>query len=233
MTQKISINDPSVVGMKRRIPCIRCANPTNHVVVAQAERSLNDENAFYSEHFEIVQCCGCDSISFRADWQSSEDMEVDDDGVQVAVVHEELFPSRNQGRKLLRDLHFVPGAVVQIYRETYFAICNEQRILAGIGIRALVEAVCKQKAAGGHDLQKRIDDLAAKGILTKDSAEVLHACRFLGNEAAHEVKPPDPSVLAAAMDVAEHLLLTVYVMPEVAKRLPKPEPRKQPKKVDS
>jgi hypothetical protein len=54
------------------------------------------------------------------------------------------------------------------------------------------------------------------GILTTDSADILHELRFLGNEAAHEVKPHSEDTLKMAMDVAEHLLKTVYVLPQQA-----------------
>jgi hypothetical protein len=109
--------------------------------------------------------------------------------------------------------------VRNIYHEVHSAISNNQRVLAGIGIRALVEAVCAQKRAAGGNLEKKIDDLATRNVLTKSAAETLHRTRLLGNAAAHEVAPPNEEELEAAMDIAEQLLMNVYVLPEIGDRL--------------
>ena len=93
-------------------------------------------------------------------------------------------------------------------------------VLAGIGIRALVESVCKQKRVRGTNLQQRIDGLATAGLLGAVEAKTLHRIRFLGNKAAHEMKQPTPEELSAGMDIAEHLLETVYLLPRKARALP-------------
>lgn len=95
-----------------------------------------------------------------------------------------------------------------------------QRILTGIGVRALVEAVCKEVDAGGSNLEERIDALVPDH-LTKQNAEVLHGTRLLGNEAAHEVRPPSKADLEAALEVAQNLLSNVYVIPKLGSGLPK------------
>lgn len=61
-----------------------------------------------------------------------------------------------------------------------------------------------------------IDELADSGLLAKSQAELLHKHRFLGNVAAHEMKEPSPKVLNAALDIAETLLKTIYVLPGIA-----------------
>jgi hypothetical protein len=42
----------------------------------------------------------------------------------------------------------------------------------------------------------------------------LHKIRTLGNAAAHEVKPHTEKQLRLAMDVIEHLLTDVYILPK-------------------
>jgi len=64
-----------------------------------------------------------------------------------------------------------------------------------------------------------------KGVLTTEGAEILHSTRLLGNLAAHEVKAHSIEELSAAMDVAEHLLTSVYVLPKRALSLPKRKKR--------
>jgi hypothetical protein len=93
-------------------------------------------------------------------------------------------------------------------------------VLAGIGIRTLVESVCKHKRIKGRDLKQRIDGLAAAGILGSAEAKILHRLRFLGNKAAHEIKEPTDVELSAGMDVADHLLMTAYLLAQKAQKLP-------------
>lgn len=45
------------------------------------------------------------------------------------------------GRTKLRDDYLLPYHVGIIYEETHKALCSELRVLAAVGIRALIEAV--------------------------------------------------------------------------------------------
>ncbi|PYO51623.1 MAG: hypothetical protein DMD83_27285, partial [Candidatus Rokuibacteriota bacterium] len=87
-----------------------------------------------------------------------------------------------------------------------------------MGIRAIIEAVCRDRNASGEDLFEKINDLLAQGVLTKDGSDILHRLRVLGNNAAHEIKAHSATELTLAMDVAEHLLQAVYILPFHAKR---------------
>jgi len=53
-----------------------------------------------------------------------------------------------------------------------------------------VEAICIDRKVSGQDLQKKIDDLVAKGLLAKPQADLLHEERYIGNAALHEILPP-------------------------------------------
>jgi hypothetical protein len=149
-------------------------------------------------------------------------MYVDDErGEGYPIEKEELYPSRVAGRHKLRQSDCLPTAVSRIYDETHAALCSRQPILAGVGVRALVEAVCKEESAAGSNLENKIDNLVTKGVLTKNGAEILHGLRILGNVAAHEVKPHSERTLSLAMDVVEHLLTDVYILPAATEKLPK------------
>jgi hypothetical protein len=101
-------------------------------------------------------------------------------------------------------------------------------VLTGIGIRAIVETVCKERSASGKNLEEKIDQLAAKNLVTAEGAEVLHGLRFLGNGAAHDMKPHTPEELATAFLVVEHLLQTVYIVTQLANQLPRKQPTPPP-----
>lgn len=208
----MSIEKDKTVGQKRMVPCPQCDNKTRHIVVSSADIEDQDDEEGWSDltSYQVIKCLGCDQLSFRRGYLDHRD----------EVETEQLFPGRIAGRKSLRNVHLRPLSVRNVYRETHAAMCNKQPMLAGVGIRMLVEAICKEKKAKGRDLEKRIDDLVATGVLTPSGAAILHKARFLGNVAAHEATAPSENALDAAMEVAEHLLVSVYLLSQVAKRLP-------------
>ena len=203
----------------REVVCNRCDNTTNHVVCGSVEFSWDNGDVQGADIYEIIRCSGCDSVSFRTGSSNSEDFEQDDNGNYFHPETEEIYPSRLMGRTALEDTYSLPDKVRAIYKETHTALCNKLKILAGIGIRALVEAVCSAENASGPRLKEKIDDLVTKGVLTAKNAEVLHRTRFLGNEAAHETKAPSDVELDVAFDIVENLLETVYIIPKKAERL--------------
>lgn len=202
------------------IPCSRCATRTHHALLHRVETTDADEyyEVWVNDEFQLVQCNGCKSISFRHLHVCSEDMYCNRDGELEYDVSQELYPRRAIGRQGLKDVYLLPASVRRIYAETHQALLNDSPVLVGIGIRAIVETVCNESAAQGKDLKQRIDDLVVKKLLTPSGAEVLHELRTLGNKAAHEVKPHSSEQLALAMDAVEHLLEGAYIFPEKAKR---------------
>jgi hypothetical protein len=92
-------------------------------------------------------------------------------------------------------------------------------MLAGIGIRSLIEAVCKEEDAQGSNLKDKIDDLVKMGFLTQSGAEILQKLRLMGNEAVHEMKRHDTRTLGIAFDVVENVLQAVYILPAEAERI--------------
>lgn len=205
-------------GSEIQVPCIKCAGRTSHEVVASVDQSgyESEYNLDWQHAYQIIRCRGCKTLSYReASFSSDDYIQVGEDEWELDV-SEKLFPSRIEGRKDLgNDSFYLPPDLRKIYRETADALTNESLILAGIGLRAIVETVCKEKKAVGKDLYEKINDLASKRVLTPSGAEILHKVRSLGNEAAHEVKPHNPRQLSLAMGVVEHMLKDVYILPRL------------------
>lgn len=212
-------------GKVYKIACPLCVRETRHESLFSVEiDGQNDELGLRSRDiFQIVQCQGCENISFREYHWNSEEVSFDEELTEVSTDRTLLFPARLAGRKSLDKAVLLPETVFRIYTETQTALCSQQPILAGIGIRALIESVCQEKAADGYSLQDKIDDLVKKGVVTADGAAILHPLRILGNEAAHQIKPHSDETLALAMDVVENILTNVFILPQVSQRLSKPK----------
>ncbi|WP_421302171.1 DUF4145 domain-containing protein [Aeromonas veronii] len=202
------------------IACPQCTGRTKHTVVLSVDQSgyVEDNDVHWSASYQIIRCKGCDTLSFRHESSNSDEYEPVDENHWITLVREELFPSRIEGRKDLGpDVVYLPPDLRRVYAETNQALNNDSPVLAGIGLRALVETVCKEKDAEGRDLSSKINDLKDKHVLTPTGASILHKVRTLGNQAAHEVKPHSPQQLALAMSVVEHMLKDVYILPQLVK----------------
>ena len=217
MTNKVQYHVNKSQGEEHELPCLSCAGKTWHKVVVSYDEAGNHElDAFYwKTEYQIVQCQGCRVVSFRQATSNSEDYyQVGEDEWEHGIT-ESLFPSRFLGRRGLgADTKYLPSDIRQIYDETSTALESQSQILAGIGLRALLERVCKAKNSTGRDLYQRIDSLVEAKVLTPASAKILHRIRTLGNEAAHEAKPHTHKQLGIAMDIIEHLLKDVYILPQ-------------------
>lgn len=119
----------------------------------------------------------------------------------------------------MADESELPIKVRVIYKEVIGAMNAQLPVLSGIGLRALIEAVCKDQGIAGDNLEKLIHGLATSGVLSRAQADILHTHRFLGNVAAHEVTSAQPRELVAALEIAENILRTIYVLPELSKRV--------------
>ena len=215
------------VGGKTRCPCVMCSRDTNHTLLATVTDtgSVEDHDIYYSHNYDIVRCDGLETIRFRLERSNSEDIDNESGEPNVSV---EIYPEPDSDNRagaayITDEVYSMPQNVQAIYSETLAAIGHRLPILAGIGIRAIVEVTCEDQKAEGKSLYEMIDDLASRSLLTEAGAEILHGLRVLGNRAAHEMSRPTEQQVAAAMKVIDHLLIGAYVLPKEAKVLPVPE----------
>ena len=206
-------------GASILVGCIECKRKTNHSILKAVNKNGHDSDAdiAWESAYQTVKCLGCDTISFRSASTNSEGWtQVGEDEYELRV-DEELYPNRDVGRPPMSDSHLLPEDLQRIYRETIKALNAEQPVLCGIGVRAIIETITKEKAAPGRDLSQCIDGLVQLGVLTRDGADILHKLRILGNNAAHEVKAHNGRELTLAIDVVEHVMTAVYLLPEKAR----------------
>jgi len=215
--KKLEISTDEELGSA---PCMTCERDTNHKTLAKVYVLYSDDYIDWDYKYRIIQCQGCLDITFSNAYTCSEDVDYDHHGQPYHPTTWEYYPNRITGRNKMRDTHHLPPEVASIYHETYNSLCTSQFIMTGFGIRAIVEAICNDKQVNGDNLQLKIEGLKKAGHITNDGALILHNLRFMGNEAAHELKVHKRNELESGFDVLEHLLQGVYVMPEQAKKLP-------------
>jgi hypothetical protein len=198
-----------------RARCLGCRRLTQHDVLHNTSRRQDIEAGIsFWDSYEVIQCRGCEDISFKHVSTNTE--ETDEHGQLVPTT--KLYPSR-ETREPIQDHYYFPAKVLRVYKEMLTAISNEARILAAVGLRAVVEGICEDKNSNGRNLEAKINELVQQGALSNDQADFLHLQRFMGNDAAHEIEPPSESELEAALAIIENLLTTLYILPETAAKM--------------
>lgn len=191
-------------------PCSACDRDTRHDVLADHVESEYDYRM--DTHYQIVECRGCSTKSFRKCIRWIEEAyKVDDDEWDVPedVI---TYPRVLKGHQAVTDMDRVPPIVEEIYRQSLEAITSKSNVLAGIGLRATIEAICNERNVTGKSLEQRIDKLAKAGLVSANDADRLHAIRFLGNDAAHEIQAADPKSLLIALRIIENLIVSLYIL---------------------
>ena len=201
-----------------------CLGITHHEVMASIDNSGEYGDIDWWSNYQVIMCQGCKTLSFRQASGTSEDhIQIGEDEWELNE-SVQLYPARKAGsRGFGDDVIHLPTTIALLYEETRTTLLNSSPVLTGIGLRALVETVCKEKQAPGSSLQQRIDGLLNMGILTRTDAAVLHEIRTMGNEAAHEAKPHSDEQLSLAMEVVEHLLKSVYILSLKLAKFAKPK----------
>ena len=173
----------------------------------------------------LARCAGCEIFCY-ATATETEDAQLNSSG--QLVPEWEVFPNA-EGEKEPFDKHYLLKTKVRgIYLEVIRSINADLLLLAAIGLRALIEAICKQQKVRGKNLAKLIDGLEDKGVLSRLQSEFLHGLRFMGNAAAHEIAKPNRDEILAALEIAEAMLQVIYVLPRLANRVTTGRPADRP-----
>lgn len=193
--------------------CASCGRNTYHDVIhEEVEGPAGPDDYREYDYYQIVKCKGCHRISFRKENEDHVVPSFDEDGGVIPTTTVETYPRILNEHRGIRRLHPVPQTVRDIYTETINATKEDALTLAGIGFRAVIESICNDQQIKGKDLKARITALAKKGMISNMEANRLHAIRFLGNDAAHDIKRPRPESIRVVLRIVEHLIENIYIL---------------------
>lgn len=199
----------SALSDKKRIYCNRCKNETNHVFMCDHSHSEHEEEngqlLYWEEYIDRFWiCAGCDEGTLERCFTMSG--YVDSKGNQI--YESNFYPERKRQHVLRKWFKKIPKKLETLYREAVEAYNNKLYILCAAGLRALIEGICVDKGISGHNLESKIDSLTS--ILPENIVKNLHGFRFMGNEALHELNPPNKADLLLALEVSEDLMNFIY-----------------------
>lgn len=194
--------------------CNACQGDKNHErLFTRKVKSFFDNS---NEEYSVVQCMGCNNVSFLKlsipKKRSEEPMHYN---------YPQGFLHYNGLYDFLSDAHQdeLPGVIYDLYEEVMHAFNGDAAILAGIGLRTLVEAICLDQRMTGSNLQQKIQDLHKKGLISSAELPILDKLRLIGNVSAHQIKSLSMDKLELALGIINHILTSVYVLPKIHSRL--------------
>lgn len=201
--------------------CNCCRRETRHRRVWQSKREDIEElgeaygGGQFVESWVFITwvCLGCETVALEERYTNDGMHDEERDVIWSSTFH----PSRERFK--LRKKHFqnLPPHLDRIYNEALLSLNAEAWLLSAVGLRALIEGVCKNKKVKGPNLKVSIDGLSE--ILPPNIVKNLHSFRFMGNSAVHELTPPTPEELRLALDICEDLLNYLYELDYKSARL--------------
>lgn len=199
--------------------CRSCEKFTRHEILHEYVSVTDDEINHLRDTWQIVRCLGCHNISFRRVHEDFEVLEEKSHGELTHLKSITIFPRFITNHKSLKATYFLPTLIRKIYTQTVNSLSEHSYVIASIGLRSCIEAVCNHLDIKGQNLEKRIDQLFKNGFVSNADKKRLHAIRFLGNDAAHDIKEPKHNEIHIALEIVEHLLNSVFILERRAKTL--------------
>lgn len=192
-------------------PCGKCLDDRRHRKIFSHEVKDGFDDSIFIQ-YNIIECNGCGNVSFQKYTLDYQYPMQDDEGNWIGHSESKIFPPFIANHQELPRFAFFPRNIEKIYQETVRCIACGDYILGGLGLRSVIEAVCLDKKIEGRNLETRISKLASSGHISRADANRLHAIRFLGNDAAHDLRSPTDQQIRVALRIVEYLLATLYFL---------------------
>ena len=121
--------------------------------------------------WEIIQCVGCETVSFRELWLTNEDW-VPNEGPKPTVYR---YPEVDKDQVPIKSFRQAPYNINKIYEESIQSFNIGNYILCAAGLRVVIEGICEEEIAKNeqmtskklYTLEKKINGLQEKKILSE------------------------------------------------------------------
>ncbi|MGW3117289.1 DUF4145 domain-containing protein [Streptomyces sp. NPDC001107] len=128
----------------------------------------------------------------------------------------QVYPVPKKGpRQISSD---APLSVREIFSEAALAEAAGAYRLAGVGYRAVVEQITKERGAIGSNLYNRITSLAAQGV-SQNIVDAFHEARVVGNDAVHDGLAYSAEEIADIAELIDEAVFVLYVQPAQRARM--------------
>ena len=216
----------------KKAHCNRCRGLTNSWVRAEHSVKGNDSLTRWSHSFEVLQCCGCDSMSVRQEHWFSEWDEIDHDEygqmVMCPGIKEIYYPAPTVRVKPEWFDNIADEVLRNVLDELYAALDAGLNGLATVGVRTLLDRagyLLIGDPSGGF--QGKLSALHDGGHISGQEKTTLEAVADAGNASAHRGYTPTVERLGHIVDIIENFLHRAFVLTRAAEDIRKTTPARQ------
>ena len=135
--------------------CNTCRQHTNHKVVQSYSDTYRREDnpEMPVDHaegtWEIIQCVGCETASFRMLWLTSEHWATNEDPT------EHRYPEVDKDQVPVKSFRQAPYNINRIYEESIQSFNIGSYILCAAGLRAVIEGICEEEIAKNEQMTSK------------------------------------------------------------------------------
>ncbi|MFF0948341.1 DUF4145 domain-containing protein [Rhizobium leguminosarum] len=212
--------------------CNKCRGLTNSWVRAEHTVTENDGLISWSDSFEVLQCCGCDTLSVRQEHWFSEwdEMDYDEYGRMVMRpgIKEIYYPAPTVRAKPTWFDSISDEVLRNVLDELYAALNAGLGVLASVGARTLLDRAGYMLIGdpkGGFE--GKLSALQSKGHISAQEKTTLEAVADAGNASAHRGYTPTAERLGHIVDIIENFLHRAFVLTGVVEDIRKATPARQ------
>ncbi|SJZ60563.1 DUF4145 domain-containing protein [Sediminibacterium ginsengisoli] len=212
-TQRISLKKAVITH------CNNCNRDTKHRGVFIYRVTHKMESADFLADYMILECGGCETVSLCKREYLYDALEDEPEYIDYNSLTSEGFEVEDFTFLRADDQEMLPNKIYELYEEIRTQFITNSALMAGVGLRMIIEAVCLQQKIPGRNLQQKINQLNEQGLISKQELPILDKLRVIGNDSAHKIKSMSIDKLAYALDIINHILKSIYVLPKINKKL--------------
>ncbi len=197
--------------------CNTCGGSRNHEALWSEKSRWNAEaeEVCGGDTYDLLKCLGCGSVKLRLEEWCSED-QLDKHGQVIPTII--YYPSaifRPRPRwlvDLMMEVTWIDGqSIHDLLSEVYVALQNDQRALAAMGIRALLEQVMIEKSGDHGNFVANLKEFEKQGYVSHMQSNRLKTILEAGHAAIHRFYKPSKDDLITLVDITESLIESIYI----------------------
>jgi Domain of unknown function (DUF4145) len=218
----VSPNTAPTVELIIKAHCNKCRGTKNSWVRAAHSVESSVGSSPSGDRYEVLQCCGCDTLSVRHEHWFSEwdEASYDENGQRIVRrgVKETCYPSPTvRPKKPWSDI--ISDEVLRnVLDELYLALNSGINVLASVGARTLLDRAGYLLLGGDPKggFEGKLSALVGRGLISPQEKAALDAVADAGNASAHRGYTPTAERLGHIVDIIENFLHRSFVLPRAA-----------------
>jgi len=217
-----------------RSHCSKCDGEKNAFRRSTHATSGHIEGVGWSDTWDILECCGCNSLSVkRTEWLSEWDYidvhpvtgnECWNEGVKVTH-----WPSPTKRKKPIWADSLDDEVLRNVLYEVYQALNHEMIVLASVGARTVLDRAMFLRVddpKGGFAGKLKL--MVENGRIGKNEKETLEVITDAGSASAHRGFAPPAPVLMTIIEAIENFLHREFVLQAAATEVKAATPQRRP-----